>query len=253
MPELQSGDGKNGDALMETSKELKERCKTTEEDNDDEMAVAWDDVSGAALDPVKVIAARVEEVSNVRKINLYIKVPVSECVKRTAHPPTSIRWIDINKGDTTNPNYRSRLVAREINIHAATPPLEALKIISAMVTICNEGGIVMTNDISHAFFHAKAKREVFVQLPTEDVTPEEKGMCGKFNYSMYGTRAAAQNWFEECSRKLIENGFTQGKATPWLFYNKERATRAYVLGDDYVSTGMPDQGQWLRRKFEETY
>ena len=28
-----------------------------------------------------------------------------------------VRWIDTNKGDSENPNYRSRLVGRELNTH----------------------------------------------------------------------------------------------------------------------------------------
>ena len=57
----------------------------------------------------------------------------------------------------------------------------------------------MINDISRVFLHAKAKREVFVQIPPEDLEHGEEGICGRLNYSMYGTRDAAQNWFEEYS------------------------------------------------------
>ena len=45
------------------------------------------------------------------------------------------RWIDINKGDEESPDYRSRLVGKELNVgsdpalYAATPPLEALRLI----------------------------------------------------------------------------------------------------------------------------
>ena len=46
-------------------------------------------------------------------------------------------------------------------------------------------------DVRRAYFHAKAKREVFVELPPEDA---EEGMCGRLLKSMYGTRDAAQNW-----------------------------------------------------------
>ena len=70
---------------------------------------------------------------------------------------------------------------------------------------------------------------------------------------MYGTRDAAQNWAEECSGRLIEVGFKQGLASPCVFFHKERGIRTYVHGDDYVSTGMPSQLQWLKPKFEETY
>ena len=47
--------------------------------------------------------------------------------------PIGTRWIDVNKGDDDNPEYRSRLVAQEIkrdnreDLFAATPPLEAKK------------------------------------------------------------------------------------------------------------------------------
>ena len=42
-----------------------------------------------------------------------------------------IRWIDTNKGDEEEPDYRSRLVAQEVkmdkrkDLSAAIPPLEA--------------------------------------------------------------------------------------------------------------------------------
>ena len=150
-------------------------------------------------------------------------------------------------------------MAREINTHkrddffAATQPLEALKIILSMTSCCNNGEVVMINDISRACFHAKAKREVCVQLPNEDTAPSKDPMCGKFNYSMYGTRDAAHNWHEEYSKRFIENGFEQGKATPCISYHRKRAIRTYVHGDDYVSIGLPDQLTWLKNKVEEKY
>ena len=39
---------------------------------------AWDDVSGAPLDPQEVRRARREEIDYVHKLNLYDKVPVEE-------------------------------------------------------------------------------------------------------------------------------------------------------------------------------
>ena len=45
------------------------------------------------------------------------------------------RWVDTNKGDVANPNYRARLVGREmktdnrLDLFVGTPPLEVLKII----------------------------------------------------------------------------------------------------------------------------
>ena len=77
----------------------------------------------------------------------------------------------------------------------------------------------MINDTSRAFFHATAKREVFVQLPQEDTEEGEEESCGKFSFSMHGTLDAAQNWYEEYSGRLIEVGSKQGLASPCVFYN----------------------------------
>lgn len=140
-------------SLMNMAKKIESKCETMEECNTEELEEAWDDVSGKALDPEQVKRARREEIDYVHKMGLYKKDLVSECYNETGKPPITVRWIDINKGDVDSPNYRSRLVAREINTYkrddlfAATPPLEALKTILSMTTTSNKGGIVMVNDI----------------------------------------------------------------------------------------------------------
>ena len=68
----------------------------------------------------------------------YDKVPISEAMTVTGKQPIGCRWIDINKGDEENPEYRSRLVAKEIKrsasdeMFAATPPLEAKNMLFSM-------------------------------------------------------------------------------------------------------------------------
>ena len=73
-----------------------------------------DDVSGLPLDPVLVRAARKEDIAVFKQHMVYSKVPVDEATSKTDNAPIGVRWIDINKGDKTNPEYRSRLVAKEI-------------------------------------------------------------------------------------------------------------------------------------------
>lgn len=161
-------------SLVDEARELKTRYLKIEEDNEEECMEAWDDESGAALDPREVQRARREGIEYVRKMNLYTKVSTKEAYQATGKSPISVRWIDINKGDAECPNYRSRLVAREIkpskrdDAFAATRPLEALKIIVSFITLGNKGELLMINDISRASFHAPAKRRVYVQLPIED-------------------------------------------------------------------------------------
>ena len=52
---------------------------------------------------------------------------------------------------------------------------------------------------------------------------------------------------------LMAIGFTQGKASTCVFHHQTRGIRTFVHGDDYVSTVMPEQLQWMKGKFEEKY
>eukprot|EP00969_Alexandrium_andersonii_P014742 644340-Alexandrium_andersonii.AAC.1 len=78
--------------------------------------------------------AREEETKEFKRHGVYEKVPIEECRRETGKAPIQVRWVDINKGDEERPEYRSRLVAKEIkrdqrgDLFAATPPLEALKL-----------------------------------------------------------------------------------------------------------------------------
>ena len=107
-------------------------------DEGDEQIIdfeSWDDVSGEPLNTRKVRKARGEEITEFHKHGVYRKVPIRESWEKTGKAPLAIRWIDINKGDAENEEYRSRWVAKEIkmdkreDLFAATPPLEAKKML----------------------------------------------------------------------------------------------------------------------------
>ena len=80
------------------------------------------------------------------------------------------------------------------DISAATPPLEAKTLLfSLAVTGTHKTAKplkLLVVNVKRAYFQAKSKRSVYVQLPEEDF---EDGKCGKLAVSMYGTRDAAQN------------------------------------------------------------
>ena len=75
------------------------------------------------------------EMEEVHKRSVYEKIPLKMCYDEAGKAPVGVRWVDINKGDVLNPDYRSRLVAKEIkrdkreDLFAATPPLEANKML----------------------------------------------------------------------------------------------------------------------------
>ena len=47
---------------------------------------------------------------------VYDKVHRSEAMEKTGKPPISVKRVDASKGDDVQPNYRSRLVARDFDI-----------------------------------------------------------------------------------------------------------------------------------------
>ena len=94
--------------------------------------LAFDDITGMKLDAGQVIEARTKEIHYVRDMRVYDKIPRALAVRK-GWKIIKTRWIDINKGDDDNPNYRSRLVGKEFNtgpvdgLFAGTPPLEAVR------------------------------------------------------------------------------------------------------------------------------
>ena len=220
-------------------------------------AWAYDDVSGAMLPVELVNDARTLEIEYIRKMGVYTKVHKSQAIGKNI---IKLRWIDVNKMDAENPMIRSRIVAKEYNDHvdpnlfASTPPIEALRfILSKAATNSDQKKVIMLNDVSRAFFNAKVTREVYVQLPPEDIGPGEKDMVGKLNLCLYGTRDAAMNWQECVAEHLSKHGFKRGKAYPSLYVHPEKGIHTLIHGDDYVSVGNKEDVNWLKEKLESAF
>ncbi len=214
-----------------------------------EWIEAYDDVSGAELDPKEVRKARMKELSYVKEKKVWRVISRAEAQRRGIKV-VQTRWIDINKGDVGNPIYRSRLVAKEFNIgkdaglFAATPPLEALKmLVSDAATIGNgrqtKEKVIMVNDVARAFFEAPMQREVCVELPMEALegTGDPENAVGLLQMSLYGTRDAAANFQREVKRFMLGIGFRRGRYNVSTYYHPKKGLKALVHGDDFVSSG----------------
>eukprot|EP00973_Karenia_brevis_P072169 10025940-Karenia_brevis.AAC.1 len=221
----------------------------------------WDEVSGHELETWRVEVARKTEMKYIKEMKLYDVVPMAECLRKTCRKPIQGRWLDVNKGDLQNPLYRSRYVAKEFRkgvmpeLFAATPPLEGLRILLSLLAT-NPGKEqlrFMTMDVSRAFFHAPATRELYVELPEEEGL-DKNTWCAKLNYSLYGTRDAPLNWALTYGNHLRSLGFRSGKASPCIFWHKEKNLRVLVHGDDYACAGTLQELYWLeemmKKKFE---
>ena len=97
-----------------------------------------DDLAGQPLPLDLVKIARQQELDYFHSKLVWEKRPIAEARRVTGKPPISLRWVDVNKGDNTCPNVRSRLVARQIRqagedaIFAPTPHIETLRTVLSM-------------------------------------------------------------------------------------------------------------------------
>ena len=207
---------------------------------------AYDETSGEEIDIDLLRGARREEIKYFRGMNVYTKVPLSECYEETGQAPIGVKWVDINKGDKTNPNYRSRLAAEEFETverpqwHAVAPPSECLKLCLHRLA-GNRKQKMLYADVSRAYFYAASSRAVYVKLPGEDWEEGDDGKCGRLNVSMYGTRGAALNWAEEYAQKLVKAGFRRGISNPCLFWHSKTKVTIMVHGDDFLAVGEEAQ------------
>ena len=87
-----------------------------------------DELSGKSREEGQVNTARMDDLGEVARHNVYTKVFVSECWEITGQAPIGPRWVDVNIGGENNPDYKQRLAAQEVNdsksedLFAATPP-----------------------------------------------------------------------------------------------------------------------------------
>ena len=99
-----------------------------------ETMTARDDVSGAQLNAEMVLKAREVETQFFKRMGVYEYATRQDMLNKGCKPVRT-KWVDVNKGDTSRPLYRSRLVAMEFNTHtdhtmyASTPPIEAMRCI----------------------------------------------------------------------------------------------------------------------------
>ena len=61
-------------------------------------------------------------------------------------------------------------------LYEATPPVEAMRVILSRAATTQDGQkrkVVMTNDVRRAYFNASVTREVYVEIPADDKSPED--------------------------------------------------------------------------------
>ena len=117
------------------------------------------------------------------------------------------------------PDVRSRYVGKEFatgvdaSLYAGTPLLEALKMLIGEAASKKDAKLhVMLSDVKRAYFHAAARRELYVKIAREDPdwTPDA---IGRLNLASYGTRDTAKCGQERVAKHLLSIGFKRESPT----------------------------------------
>ncbi len=232
-----------------------------------------DSLTGQPLDDAMVEAARRKELEYFNSLPVWELRPWAEARERQGKPPISIKWVDVNKGDDECPNYRSRLVAREIRrpgespIFAPTPPLESIRTVISLAATDLHGEPkhirdaksahrtqVSFIDIKRAYLCARVDPDdpTYVALP-DGHAAAGTGKCALLLRHLYGTRKAGDGWHCEYSSTLASLGFSVGVASACVFWHPEKRLRCSVYGDDLTTVGPKSSLDWFRAQLEKHY
>ena len=69
----------------------------------------------------------------------------------------------------------------------------------------------------------------------------------------YGTRDAALNWQNVVAEHLVSIGFLRGVGFPCVYWHPTRDITTLVHGDDYASSGLGKELQWLDRELRKRF
>ena len=75
-----------------------------------------DAITGQTLKDELVMQARREELQYFTAKGVWLKKPKGEARRRTGRSPISVKWVDVNKGDQMNPDWRSRQVGALVDV-----------------------------------------------------------------------------------------------------------------------------------------
>ena len=229
-----------------------------QDEEEDAPVAEWPGDQGEQeLDPEKLELGIQDEMEFMEKIKMFEDSTEQECWNRTGAAPTSTRWVSVRKTlDNGEEIVRSRLVGRDFkggngsneDLFAATPPLEALKLL-LRASVIREGGEeeikLMFIDVRKAHLIPQCDEEVYVKLPAEF-----GNKVVKLKRWLYGMRRAANRWEEHYAKKLRDAGFTQGVASPVVFYNPETKVRCVVHGDDFTFSGKHRELELIKKWIE---
>ena len=186
----------------------------------EELQNVFDNIIGVRLGPELLQMSRQVVIDFMSKLNVYRKRPRHWATdKGILIIPT--KWVDVNKGDARQPEYRSRLCGKELKrwdptmpgTLASMGPFERVMFLLSKALMWKPGqdvrrlGRSCFLDASRAHCQAEATSEMAIELtPEEQVKP--KDLMGDVLKSLNGTRRAAHTWEKKWQKELHDNNWT---------------------------------------------
>ena len=205
----------------------------------------FDDKTGEKLNPGLVAEAENEEIEFMKRIGVGEECEERECWEMTGKPPTTTKFVRVNKGSDEKPDVRARLCARDFkkkgdknrsDLFAAMPPLEAKKLLFRQAA--REKAVwragkwqrkkLLFIDVKKAHLNGIVGEDIFVYVKLPD------GKCWRLKRWLYGMRPAASAWEMDFSENMKNAGCEKGKSAPTVFFNKDTDSRCVVHGDDFT-------------------
>ena len=215
------------------------------------------------LDAKLVVAAEKEEMTRFKKMQVYTYVNRQEAEMDDEGKFVKVKWVRVNKGCKMNPKIRCRLVAQELaygeridELFAGTPSLSSVKI---ALHLAAEGGCdykLMVMDVKCAFLYGKMRRNIYIELPTQDERYGDKNLVGKLVKAMYGTRDAPQIWGDLVQETMTSLGMQSSMIQPSVYFHVSKKLVVVTHVDDFLCVGPEENLTWLfeglSAKFEMT-
>jgi hypothetical protein len=216
------------------------------------------------LDSKKVKAAEKEEIDFMEKLGVGELSSVVECWRNTGRPPTTTKFVRVNKGADGIDDIRARLCARDfkamgaktsVDLFASMPPLEAKKMLFRQAIkekdVWKKGAWrskkLLFIDVKKAHLNGIVPDEVYAYVELPD------GKIWRLKRWLYGMRPAANAWESDFTKRLIGEGFARGKASPTVFFRKSTGCRCVVHGDDFTFLADDWEVKQLVKRMQEWY
>ena len=219
----------------------------------------FDENTWEPLDPGLVDVGEKDELDRFRKMGVYSYVDRDKALADEGGKFVKTKWVRVNKGTSSAPKVRCRLVAQELGygerideLFAGTPPLPLVRIVLHHAATAGSSRILMFLDVKCAFLYGIMPRRVYIELPRQD--PEYGGMkVGMLQKAMYGTRDAPQIWGNEVKGTMLELGLQASVLQPSLYYHVDRQLLVIVHVDDFMCSGRESDLQWLYEGLKQKY